>query len=245
MMLGPFLLKEFHKIPPSASASPSIFNCQSTAVLHPSSVAVSKDSAVNLVMTLWYPKLNTLAKAVSPSSSPSFEFVHTLYHSDNAHCCFGSLEPDAHADFLFTLPSACDDINQACSLDVEYLSSWNTSYTGDVTCSVYKLIDSSSVDKFDFPAQDDKDDANKESATASSTMSSSVSSWDRVGNAMTLFGDGHNTRLPLVKRSSTGPMDVRMQLSAPLLAGSYALRCVKDSTPRLACIAGIKISNIK
>lgn len=166
-------------------------------------------SRVNLAFTSWHPKVNTLKKSVLSSSSPSFSFVHTLYHDDDAHRCFGSNEPNSHADFQLFLPKACDNDKQTpCRVIVAYLASWNTSYTGDTTCALYKAY--------------------------------SPSNTELVGRATRIYGNGTNV---IENLKSTGPMDVVIQHGTTLRSGRYVLRCVKDTTHRLGCVAGIKITN--
>lgn len=191
-------------------------------MLRPSYVSQSTASRVNLHFTSWHPKVNTLRKAVLPKLSAHYSFVHSLYHDDDAHRCFGSVKPNAPAVFHFRLPPACDiDGTTPCSVKIGYLASWNVTYTGDVECSLHNI-------------------ANNNVDTESEVVD--VNDANRVGRPMKIFGSGSNS---IEHMRSTGPVEVTLQFpeSSRLGAGEYILRCVKDATPRLSCFTGIKISN--
>lgn len=66
--------------------------------------------------------------------------VKTLYHEkDNDHICYGSTGNDQPARFKIEVLYRHCTIKNPCTLKLTYIHSWNASYIGDASCSVYTI----------------------------------------------------------------------------------------------------------
>jgi hypothetical protein len=89
---------------------------------------------------------NSLKAIAKSDDSGSWSFLQLKKLKDDKHCCFGSTTPSSSSFFDFTTPSACSTLSPSsrskgregdhnnCSLVMQYLHSWNTSYVGDAVC---------------------------------------------------------------------------------------------------------------
>ena len=53
------------------------------------------------------------------------------------HVCYGSVAPGSSALIRFPVPAVCESVKEGCSLYVMYVHSWNRSYIGDCTFTLF------------------------------------------------------------------------------------------------------------
>jgi hypothetical protein len=79
------------------------------------------------------PDLDIFTQIIVPTANWGIDKSKSKY----TNRCYSSSTLHSIAIFNITIPHTCERQNISCSLNIYYLRSWNTSFVGNLTCSLY------------------------------------------------------------------------------------------------------------
>ena len=174
------------------------------------------DSTVVDKWVSWGARVNSFI-AIAQNTS-QWMYQSTRGHL-TGHVCYGSVAPGSSALIRFPVPAVCESVKEGCSLYVMYVHSWNRSYIGDCTFTLFNgtvRLDGLSS----YP----------------SCSTAPTASPCRVGTATPVNGSVH------------GGWSVRDTIPRPVLVGgpisrrgAYSLVVTKATDDTLACIAEVRL----